>query len=149
MRQSTELIIVHCSATPAKMDVDVKEIDRWHRAKGWLKVGYHFVIKRDGTVQKGRDLMEPGAHAKGYNHCSVGVCMVGGMDAANKQPEANFTEAQFTSLHLKLRELREQFPNARVIGHNEVEPAKACPSFSVQSWIDHNAPELRRELRGL
>lgn len=143
MRQSTELIIVHCSATPAKMNVDAKEIDRWHRGKGWLKIGYHFVIKRDGTVQKGRELMEPGAHAKGYNHNSVGVCLVGGMDAANKQPENNFTDHQWTSLRLKLIELKEEFPSARIIGHTEVEPGKACPSFSVQDWLIHNLPDLR------
>lgn len=138
VRKETTHIIIHCSATPAKMDVDAKEIDRWHRAKGWLKIGYHFVIKRDGTIEAGRVVDEIGAHAKGYNYCSLGICMVGGMDAKNAKPENNFTASQWDSLDKLVKDMESKYPGAHIIGHCEVEPGKACPSFDVQEWLKLN-----------
>jgi N-acetylmuramoyl-L-alanine amidase len=132
VRKSTEYIVIHCSATPASHDVDAKEIDRWHRAKGWLKIGYHFVIKRDGTVQKGRDLDAVGAHVAGFNHCSVGVCVVGGMDKDNKHPEDNFTLAQRQALHCLLTDLEALYPSAALVGHWELDPKKACPVLDMR-----------------
>ena len=91
-RRKTDFIVVHCAVTSPLMDIGLKEIDRWHRARGFLKVGYHFIIRRDGTFEQGRQLHEPGAHAKGYNHRSVGICMVGGVEEADKKtPQNNFT----------------------------------------------------------
>lgn len=142
VRQRTDLIIVHCAATKPSLDIGVKDIDRWHRQRGWLKVGYHFVIRRDGTREKGRDLMEPGAHAAGYNHRSVGVCLVGGLAEDGVTPENNFTDAQWATLRLTLKELRADFPEARIIGHREVEPSKACPSFDVQEYLK-DKPDLQ------
>lgn len=133
-RKSTDYIIIHCAATRPSQDVDVKDIDRWHREKGWRMVGYHFFIKRDGTVQTGRPLMDGGAHAVGYNEKSVGVCLAGGVkEEDGKTPEANYTPAQWASLLALVRELHAQFPNATVIGHNNV-AAKACPCFNVKTW---------------
>jgi N-acetyl-anhydromuramyl-L-alanine amidase AmpD len=134
VRKKTDFIIIHCSATPPDMDVDAKEIDRWHRQKGWLMIGYHFVIKRDGTRERGRQINEPGAHCMGYNHRSVGICMVGGVDKQNN-PENNFTAAQWTTLAITVKEMQEQYKDAFVIGHREVQPGKACPSFDVQAWL--------------
>ena len=65
-------IIVHCTATPEGRDVSVKEIDLWHRQRGFKGVGYHYVIGRDGTVDVGRPISEIGAHCSGYNSHSVG-----------------------------------------------------------------------------
>jgi N-acetyl-anhydromuramyl-L-alanine amidase AmpD len=132
-RAKTDLIIVHCSATKPSQDINAKTIDRWHRARGWLKIGYHFVIKRDGTVEKGRELMEPGAHAKGYNANSVGVCLVGGL-AEDGKADCNFTKEQWQSLATLVEELSEQFPAARIIGHREVNSHKECPCFDVTAW---------------
>jgi len=137
-RQTTEIIFIHCSATKPSMDIDIKDIDRWHRERGFLKVGYHYVIKRDGTTQIGRDLMESGAHVKSYNHKSVGICIVGGVAEVDiKKPEFNYTDEQITSLKILLTTLKEKFPEARIMGHNEVS-AKACPSFDVQKWLLEN-----------
>ena len=134
-RKITDMIFVHCSATKPSMDIDIKDIDRWHRERGFLKVGYHFVIKRDGTLQKGRDLMEAGAHVKSYNHRSVGIAMVGGVAEHDVNvPQDNFTEPQWVTLKNLVLELKEQFPEAVVKGHNEVS-SKACPSFDVQKWL--------------
>ena len=141
-RTKTDFIVVHCSATPAKMDVDAKEIDRWHKERGFLRIGYHFVIRRDGTREKGRDQNDIGAHVVGYNHKSVGLCLVGGMDGNNVNPEDNFTAEQRITLHITLKELRADYPSARIVGHRELDSGKACPSFDVQDWLK-GFPELK------
>lgn len=134
-RQITETIFVHCSATKPSMDIDAKEIDRWHRERGFLKIGYHFVIKRDGTKETGRDLMEAGAHVKGHNHKSIGLCLIGGVSEFDVNvADNNFTNEQFLTLKNLLNDLKEQFPGIVIKGHNEVS-SKACPSFDVQAWL--------------
>lgn len=132
MRKSTEQIIIHCAATKPSMDVDAATIDRWHRERGWLKIGYHFVIKRDGSVEDGRDRYEVGAHAKGHNANSIGVCMVGGLSEDN-EPENNFTDDQWSALSWLVDELTDEWPDAEVIGHNDVSE-KSCPTFNVGEW---------------
>ena len=83
MREETKYIVIHCSQTRPSQDIGAKEIDRWHRERGWLKIGYGKVIKRDGTIEQGRGDDEVQAHVKGYNHCSYGVCLVGGAKEEN------------------------------------------------------------------
>lgn len=140
LTKPVEFLVVHCSATPAKVYVDRAVIDRWHRERGWLGIGYHYVIKRDGTVEVGRG-PDPltghasiGAHVEGYNDRSLGICLAGGMDAANKNPENNFTAEQFASLQKLLYQLLCLHSRARICGHNELNPNKACPSFDVPTW---------------
>ena len=77
-RKSTMYIVIHCSQTKPSMDIGAKEIDRWHRERGWLKIGYHKVITRKGEVQNGRGIDEIGAHVRDHNHHSIGICLVGG-----------------------------------------------------------------------
>lgn len=134
MRKSTNFIVVHCAATSPSMDIGAKEIDRWHRQRGWLGIGYHFVIRRNGTVEEGRHIDKAGAHAVNYNNKSVGVCLVGGVKEDKKTPEANFTNEQYKALVALLKRLKEKYPSAKIIGHNEI-AAKACPSFNVQNWL--------------
>src|SRR5690349_2767889 len=115
VRKATNYIVVHCSASPASaVHVDAKEIDRWHRKRGWLKIGYHYVITRDAVVQKGRDLDKAGAHVAGHNHESVGVCLVGGTKDDWKTPEDNFTPTQLFALLLVLQDLRSFYPKAKI-----------------------------------
>lgn len=132
-RQSTDAIFVHCSATKASQDVGVREIRQWHKEQGWLDVGYHYIIRRDGTIEAGRDEGAVGSHARGYNSTSIGVCLVGGIDAKGK-PEANFTDAQMESLRTLLGELKARYPDAAIMAHHDVAP-KACPSFNLQHWL--------------
>jgi N-acetylmuramoyl-L-alanine amidase len=115
------------------MDIGVREIAQWHKEQGWLAIGYHFVIRRDGTVEAGRDQDAVGSHVKGYNSTSVGVCLVGGIDAKGN-PEANFTPQQMSALKGLLHELKGTYPNAVIMAHHDVAP-KACPSFDLQRWI--------------
>lgn len=137
-RKTTDYVIIHCAATRPSMDIGFREIDKWHRARGFLSCGYHFVIRRDGTIETGRRIMEPGAHARGYNHKSIGICMVGGVSEDDVNvPEDNFTDEQWTSLETLYRQIRSmpEFDDGMSwIGHNEVSQ-KACPSFDVQQWV--------------
>ena len=132
-RKRTDYIIIHCTATRASQDIDIKDVDRWHREKGWRMVGYHFFIKRDGTLQEGRQLMHGGAHATGYNDKSIGICMAGGMAADGKTSESNFTRAQWATLRSLVLKLHVQFPQAKIIGHRDV-AVKDCPCFDVAEW---------------
>ena len=135
-RKETNAIFVHCSATKPSQDVGVREIAQWHKEKGWLAIGYHFVIRRDGTVEAGREQSAVGSHVANYNHDSVGVCLVGGIDDKGKFA-ANFTPAQMQSLRSLLVELKFQYPGSILRAHHDVAP-KACPSFDLKRWWEKN-----------
>jgi len=120
------------------MDVGAYEIDRWHRQKGYFRIGYHFVIRRDGTIEKGRALDEIGAHVQGYNNKSIGICMVGGTDPQGR-PENNFTPEQFDKLKFLLQALTADYPKAIVQGHRDFPGVKKdCPCFDVKKWWEEN-----------
>ncbi len=135
-RKSTKYLVVHCSATRPSLDVGVKEIRQWHKNQGWEDIGYHFVIRRDGRVEKGRPVDMIGAHVAAYNSTSVGVCMVGGVNQKDfTVAENNFTKEQFASLKTVLKMLSEKYPGAKVLGHRDFpKVAKACPSFDAIAW---------------
>ena len=137
IRKSTEYIVIHCAATKASMDIGLTEIRKWHvQDNGWRDVGYHYIIRRNGEVELGRSIRDTGAHAAGYNHKSVSVCMVGGM-AEDNSAENNFTAQQWTALLDLVKQLKLNYPDADVIGHNEISE-KECPSFDVQKWKGDN-----------
>lgn len=137
-RKFTDYIIVHCAATPPSLDIGAETIRKWHtdpkpQGRGWSDIGYHFVIKRDGTIENGRDIAVSGAHVRGKNNVSVGICMVGGV-SEKKRAQNNFTDEQFESLKKLLKALKLVYPNAEIAGHNEF-ARKACPSFNVKEWL--------------
>lgn len=134
-----EHIIIHCSATKASQNIGAAEIRRWHtdpppKGNGWTDIGYHYVIRRDGDLDYGRNLATPGAHAKPWNHNSIGICMVGGI-ADDGAPEDNFTPEQWKSLEALVRRLTTAYRVSDVIGHRDVPGVtKACPSFDAKAW---------------
>ena len=137
LRKSTDYIVIHCAATKASMDIGLTEIRKWHvQDNGWRDVGYHYIIRRNGEVELGRSIRDTGAHAAGYNHKSVSVCMVGGM-AEDNSAENNFTPHQWVALIVEIKKLSEMYPDAKIIGHNEISE-KECPSFDVQKWKAEN-----------
>ena len=129
MRQITE-IIIHCSATPIGKNYTVEDIDKWHKAKGWKGIGYHYVIYLDGSVHKGRPEEEIGAHCKGHNSNSIGVCYIGGLDEFG-EPEDTRTDKQKEALIVLLKALKTKYPAATIHGHREF-AAKACPCFDAK-----------------
>tara|TARA_R110002153_G_scaffold104649_3_gene242699 strand:- start:2125 stop:2538 length:414 start_codon:yes stop_codon:yes gene_type:complete len=123
-------IILHCTATRVGEELDVSQIDKWHRDRGFSEIGYHYVIYADGTIATGRNIRKKGAHVKGHNHDSVGVAYVGGLDN-NLVPQDTMTmQQELAFLHL-VNSLRVVFGSLSVHGHNEFSN-KACPSFEVQ-----------------
>lgn len=131
MRKITR-IIIHCADTYARMDIGKKEITEWHKARGFDDVGYHYIIRRDGTIEQGRALKTIGAHAKGFNAISIAICYVGGK-GDNNQPEDNRTAEQKQAMHDLVTVLKKEFPDAEVVGHGELPGVKkACPSFNVK-----------------
>jgi len=127
--RSIESIIVHCSATPEGRDVSTEEIRQWHLDRGWSDIGYHFVIELDGSLCDGRPVEFSGAHAKGHNSNSIGVCYVGGTDE-DGEPKDTRTQEQKEALLDLLKQLKEDYPSAQIIGHRDVSE-KACPSFDA------------------
>lgn len=127
--RNINLIIVHCSATPEGRDVSVADIDRWHRERGFDGIGYHYVVYIDGSVHEGRPLNKVGAHCKGHNAHSIGICYVGGVDL-NGKPKDTRTLAQKDALVNLLMRLKRRFPKAVIRGHRDF-AAKACPSFDA------------------
>ena len=140
--RKVDTIIIHCSDTYARMNIGAAEIREWHtKERGWQDIGYHFVIRRDGTVETGRDLdcdgdifEEIGAHTVNYNRNSIAICMVGGK-RDDGLPDNNFHPKQFKSLDTILRFIKASYPRATIHGHNEFTNAKTCPNFDVQSWL--------------
>ena len=130
--RTVTFLIVHCSAVRPGQQSSSQDIDCWHRARGWKSGGYHYVVRRDGTVEIGRRLEEIGAHCAGHNAHSVGICYEGGLDEQGK-PADTRTLAQKQALDELLGQLHKQFPNALIVGHHDLNPMKACPCFDVIS----------------
>lgn len=146
--RNINLIVIHCSATKKWQDVGAEDIRKWHLDRGWSDIGYHYVIKRNGDIQLGRPFEKMGAHARGYNRNSIGICLVGGLDDDGK-PQDNFSFRQYFSLVSLLSPLIQKYPNVKIIGHGELPGvAKACPCFDVEDWLaelggeDYYAKEL-------
>jgi N-acetylmuramoyl-L-alanine amidase len=132
MRKITK-IIIHCSATREGLDFDAKDINNWHNARGWNGIGYHYVVKLDGTIERGRDEERVGSHTYGYNRESIGVCYIGGLDK-DRKPKDTRTPFQIMSLREIVGELLHKYPGASVHGHNEFS-SKSCPCFNVHTEL--------------
>jgi len=144
MRKIT-IIVIHCSATKEGLDIDASVIRSWHKNKGYRDIGYHYVIKLDGTIEKGRSEESIGAHVQGFNANSIGICYVGGLDKEGN-PSDTRTDAQKKAMRKLYSDLKPKYPNAKWCGHRDLSPdidgdgtiekfewMKACPSFEVKS----------------
>ena len=129
--RAIDKIIIHCSATPENRIVSVDTIREWHTSKGWSDIGYHYVISLNGDIHKGRPVERQGAHVRGHNKDSIGICYIGGVDADLRAKDTR-TEAQKASLSYFLCNLMDKYEGATLHGHNEFSLSKACPSFNVQ-----------------
>ena len=136
-RETTDTIVIHCTQTPPGMDVDVDKVTQWHKERGFDTIGYHYLIKRDGTLQEGRQQDEVGAHAVAVNGTSIGVALVGG-GTADMGWENNFNSEQFDTLKSIILKLKDKYDIEKIIGHYQVEESKECPSFDVPGWVIEN-----------
>ena len=143
MMRKIDLIVIHCSATRADRSLTPDDLEMQHRRRGFNGTGYHYYIRKDGTVHLTRPIERIGAHVKGFNLNSVGICYEGGLDARGN-PKDTRTPEQRSALHLLVYQLLQQFRNARVCGHRDLSPdldgdgkvepwewVKQCPCFEV------------------
>ena len=136
-REITDTIVIHCTQTPADMDIGADKITEWHKARGFDTIGYHFVIRRDGTIETGRDINMVGAHAVAVNGTSIGVSLVGG-GTKDMGWEDNFKPIQFQTLKSIIIKLKDKYNIEKIIGHYQVDDSKECPSFDVPGWLEKN-----------
>lgn len=131
-------IILHCTATMESQKVTLEMIRRWHIIeRGWGDVGYHFIVDRDGSVWEGRPLHQQGAHCKGHNAFSIGVCYVGGLEDETASPKDTRTAEQKIALNRLVRDLMHRFGLRKQHVHAHYEYAKrACPCFDIQRFKD-------------
>jgi len=127
--RTISLLIIHCSATKEGKDFTAEDIDHWHRERGYSGgIGYHYVIRLDGTLECGRPEEVVGAHCKNHNAHSIGICYIGGLDSQGK-PADTRTDAQKATLRTLLASLKTRYPRALILGHHHLNPEKACPCY--------------------
>lgn len=164
--ENIDAIVIHCSATREGVDVRAADIDRWHKEKGWQRIGYNYVIDLDGTVEEGRPLTMAGAHCadkglsgRSYNLHSIGICYIGGVDR-NGKPKDTRTYAQKFALNRLVWELFDKYPNiVEIVGHRDCSPdrngdgkitqnewVKACPCFDVRAEFPIAVCTARRKV---
>ena len=129
-------IIIHCTATPKGRDVSIDEVRRWHvKERGWRDVGYHFLIRLDGTVEEGRPIEMTGAHTRSHNWDSIGIAYAGGMSKDMTEPEDTRTDEQKDSFVDLLCQLHDCY-GGTIYGHRDFSE-KACPSFDAKTEYEN------------
>lgn len=147
------LIILHCSATRAGQCYTFRKCRQDHLARGYCDIGYHYYITRDGQVHEGRPLWKEGAHCKGHNRHSIGICYEGGLDVSGRPCDTR-TPEQRQSLRALLTRLHDLYPRAYIMGHRDLSPdlngdgrispmewLKQCPSFDATTEYEDLQPE--------
>ena len=130
--RTINLIVVHCSATRCDRPFPVTALIRCH-ADRFGFTGYHYYITRNGRTYQTRHEQLIGAHAKGYNQHSLGICYEGGLDKQGK-PADTRTKAQKQALMKLLKRLKKEHPQAQILGHRDLpDVKKACPCFNARS----------------
>ena len=126
IKENIKLLVVHCSDTENRKNLNAQDIHKMHLSFGWDGVGYHKIINRSGRIENGRPEYWVGAHVRGKNEISLGVCLIG---------RDKFTKKQFISLEKVLKSWKTLYPNANVIGHSDIgNTSKTCPNFNVTDW---------------
>lgn len=169
MKNHISKVVIHCSATAngkplrTPQETAAQVIDRWHKERGYKRkpaqvkkfashlphIGYHVVIDTDGTIEFGRAIGETGAHVKGHNIGSVGICLVGGVGQEKEKSHGRYTEKQWHALAQVLTTIAPSCPDAEIVGHRDLSPdingdgtvapnewLKTCPNFDVREWLD-------------
>ena len=132
-KRQINYLVVHCSATPEGRDHTAKDIDLWHRQRGFNEIGYNYVVRLNGTIEGGRDVDKIPAHVTNHNKDSIGICYIGGIDKKTLQPKDTRTAEQKEALKKLLTELKALYPEAEILGHRDFPGvAKACPCFNAK-----------------
>ena len=128
--ENIKYLIIHCSDTGNNNNIDASIIHEMHINFGWEGIGYHKIILRSGKIENGRPEFWIGAHVKGKNKNSLGICLIG---------TDKFTNKQFLSLKKLLLKWKKKYPNAQIVGHRDAtKTSKTCPNFDVRKWCNEN-----------
>ena len=125
--QDVKWLVVHCSASRCNRPFTVERLIETGRER-FGQPSYHYYVRRNGNVVPILPESVQGVHAVGYNHCSIAVCYEGGLDENGKAADTR-TELQKASLYELLKQLRRDYPQARIIGHYELGAKKDCPCY--------------------
>ena len=150
-------LVIHCTATPEGREVTAADIRHWHcdpvskGGHGWKQVGYTDLIHLDGRIERlvknNEDLIvdpwEVTNGASGYNATSRHIVYAGGCDK-QMRPKDTRTAAQRTALEAYVKDFHRRFPTVQIVGHNQLNPSKACPSFDVKKWLNEIGVNLSR-----
>lgn len=132
-REATTKIVIHHTGNPVDDDLSAEQIHASHQAQGWAGIGYHFIVRKDGTVELGRPDWTVGAHAEGFNYTSIGVHVCGNFNAAEP------TKAQLDALPMLLADICEAYgliaSDSVVMGHRDL-MATACPGDNLYKHLD-------------
>lgn len=144
-----DTVIIHCSATPANRKLEPADLTRMHRKRGFNGCGYHFYIRRTGEICDMRPVEKVGAHCKGHNEGSIGICYEGGLDAKGN-PADTRTSEQKNAMKWLLETLKREFDIKHIGGHRDFSPdldgdgiiepeewVKECPCFDVKEWLEN------------
>jgi len=130
--QDVKWLVVHCSASRCNRPFTVERLIETGRQR-FGQPSYHYYVRRNGNVVPILPESVQGVHAVGYNHCSIAVCYEGGLDENGKAADTR-TELQKASLYELLKQLRRDYPQARIIGHRELPNVrKDCPCFDASA----------------
>ena len=142
--RAMDTIVIHCSATKENKDYTKEDIKKWHLQRGFKDIGYHFIIKLDGTIEIGRSLNQIGAHVTNNNTGTIGICYIGGLDSKCKSKDTR-TDKQKESLLNLINLLKENINIKEIKGHRDYskdlngngkidkfEYIKDCPCFEVK-----------------
>ena len=155
-----DLIVIHCSASRADRDFTETDLEVCHRRRGFNGIGYHFYIRKNGDIKTTRPIERIGAHAKGFNQTSIGICYEGGLDCHGR-PADTRTEWQIHSMHVLVLTLLRDYPGCRICGHRDLSPdlngngeiepeewIKQCPCFDAsRSRMENKTCNLVAEYR--
>lgn len=117
-RVSTKYIALHHAAA---VTCTAAQVDQWHKDNGWSGIGYHYFVRKDGSVYRGRPEWSMGAHVHGMNNCSIGICAEGNYDIERTMPDA-----QYNAILELIADIHERYPNAKVVGHRDI-GSSDCP----------------------
>ena len=143
-----KLLVIHCSATRCNVSFTVEQLRQCHLQRGFKEIRYHFYITRNGELHHCRPVSEPGAHCRGFNRHSIGICYEGGLDTNGRASDTR-TDFQKHSLRVLVMLLLKDYPGGRVVGHRDLSPdlngngeiepeewIKACPCFNAEKDWD-------------
>lgn len=133
-RITTDYIALHHAAA---VTCSAQQVDGWHKSNGWSGIGYHYFVRKDGSVYRGRPEWALGAHVSGMNNCSLGICAEGDYDKERTMPDA-----QKSAIIILIKDVKSRYPNAKVVGHRDI-GSSDCPGkyYPLDYFKNYNYTE--------